>query len=391
MPRIRSWRDLVNAPGMRSSFRGAMRYLFGRRGQRRVRGLRLYYRLRLLVVLRTNEPFGKLARRREVRLWVDGRQAFRRLEKLIHSAQHHIIIQMFIWKNDATGRWLAERLIEAADRGVNVEIAKEAVGDFFEFSGDFLGTKGTKEHPWNIFWNHPRIRITYSTNNDHTKVFVIDDHTLLLTGMNVADEYRLRWHDYMVEVRGEGFVKQFLTRSPSADNDTGIRLVMNTDDRKEIRPAIINLLRSAQDHVVLEQCYLSDSEVIDTLIGLTIRGVKVVVIIPERMDFHNHANVTAVGRLMSESRTSNLKVLIYPGSFHAKSLLIDHDTAFIGSANLFRASLDEMGEVNVLVRHKHRFLWKLRESMRMTILRSKPVSNHPRFLWISKWLAWLGL
>lgn len=326
-----------------------------------------------------------------MRLWVDGTEAFRRLEKLVRTARHHIIIQMFIWKSDPTGTWLAQLLLEAADRGVNVDITKEAVGDFFEFRGDFLRTKGSSAQLWKRFWNHPRIRISYSTNNDHTKVFVIDEHTLLLTGMNVADEYRYHWHDYMIELRGEGFVKQFLTRSAATDPSADIRLVMNTEERKDIRAAVLELLRSARDHVVLEQCYLSDAEIIDTLVALTKRGVKVVVIFPKRMDFHNHANMTAIGRMLSESRKHNLRILIYPESFHAKSLLVDHDTAFIGSANLFRASLDEMGEVNVLVQGKSRFLWKLREAMRQTILRSKPIDSRPPFLWISRWLAWLGL
>lgn len=210
---LQSWRDLVNGPGFRSSLRGASRYFFGKRGQRRVRGLRIYYRLRVMILLKTGEPVGKLARRSDVYLWVDGSQSFRRLAKLIRSARHHIFIQMFIWKNDATGRRLAQQLIEAADRGVIVDITKEAVGDFFEFHGDFLSTKGSQQEPWKTFWHHPRIRIHYATSNDHTKVFIFDDHILLLTGMNIADEYRYHWHDYMVELRGTQFVEQFLTRT----------------------------------------------------------------------------------------------------------------------------------------------------------------------------------
>lgn len=391
MPRIRSWKDVFNGPGIRSGIRGALRYLFGKRGQRLVYGLRTYYRLRALVLVRTGAPVAKLARRNDVRLWVDGRESFDRLERLIRLSQHHILIQMFIWKSDNTGRRIAELLIDAADRGVNVDITKEAIGDFFEFRGDFLATKDSTDYPWNRFWDHPRIRINYSTNNDHTKVFVFDGHTLALTGMNIADEYRDHWHDYMVELRGAAFVEQFLTRVSPPDTGESIRLVMNSEDRKDMRGALMNLLESAREHVVIEHCYLSDPAVMRTLVVLTRRGVRLTVLLPKWADFHYHANMTSVGTLLSEGKASNLNVLIYPDMFHAKVILVDQRVAFIGSMNLFKNSIDEMGEVNVLVRNRHRLLWRLRESLRADILASRSITSPPPFLWLSRWLAWLGL
>lgn len=391
MPRIRSWRDLINGPGFRSAIRGSMRYFFGKRGQRRVYGLRVYFRMRIQVLLRTGEPIAKLASRSEVRLWVDGRESFDRLEKLIRMARHHIVIQMFIWKDDKTGRSIAESLIDAADRGVNVDITKEAVGDFFEFHGDFISTKGLEKGPWKKFWNHPRIRIGHITNNDHTKVFIFDGQILVLTGMNIADEYRYRWHDYMVELRGSHYVEQFLTRTPAPDRGQALQLVMNTEDVKGMRPVLMDLLASAKEHVVIEHCYFSDPEVIQALIGLSKRGVRLTMLLPAWADFHYHANLASVGQLLSEVKSSQLNVLMYPEMFHAKVILVDHDVAFIGSMNLFKSSIDEMGEVNLLIRKRGRVLWKLRESLRKDILRSRSISSPPSFLWLSRWLAWLGL
>jgi cardiolipin synthase len=391
MPRIRSWSDIINGRGYRTALRGTFRYFFGKRGQRRVYGLRAYYRLRILIMLRTGEPIGKLARRGDVRLWVDGEEAFRRLERLIRTAQHNILVQMFIWKDDETGRFVANLLLEAADRGVVVDITKEAVGDFFEFHGDFLSTKESQQHPWRAFWHHPRIRINYATQNDHTKVFIVDDHTLLLTGMNIANEYRYKLHDYMVELRGVRFVKQFLTRTHEPDTGGSVHMIMNTEERKEMRPVVMRLLESAREHVVIEHCYISDPDVMDALMRLSKRGVRLTLLLPKWTDFHFHANMVAVGKLLTEADNTYVTVLIYPDGFHAKAILVDHDTAFIGSMNLFKASIDEMGEVNVLIRRRHRFLWKLREALRHDILVSKSLTSPPWFLWFSRWLAWLGL
>ncbi|HLD71205.1 MAG TPA: phosphatidylserine/phosphatidylglycerophosphate/cardiolipin synthase family protein [Candidatus Peribacteraceae bacterium] len=385
MPRF-SYRRMI-----RSISRGAMRYAFGKRGERRIQGWRLLYRVRLASLLYVDEPITRLARRTEVRLWVDGGEAFQRLEKLLSRARHTIFIQMFIWKDDELGKKIASILIEAADRGVHVDINKEAVGDFFEMSGDFLTTKNMHDPVWHRFWNHRRIKIAHTTMNDHAKVFVIDDQILLLTGMNIANEYRDSWHDYLVELRGSRFVQQYLTEGMTTPNDP-VRLYLNTVDVKQIRPAVMHLLRGAQSSVLLEQCYLSDTEVIDELVQLSKRGVRVTLILPESQDLHYHANRQALGRVLMEGDASMIQVFLYPGIVHGKVILVDRTKMFLGSANMMQSSIDEMGELNVLIEGKYRIaLMKLREVLRQDILKSKLLTTPPQFRWLGRWLASLGL
>lgn len=376
---------------LRSALRGSMRYWFGKRGQRRVHGMLMYYRLQSNFVLRTGGSLRSLASDREVRLWIDGHDAFRRLETLIGRARVSIVIQMFIWKDDQTGRRMAKCLLDAADRGVTVDLEKEAVGDFFESSSDFLGTKDSEDPLWKAFWTHPRIRISHAPHRDHAKVYVFDGHTLILGGMNVADEYRYEWHDCMVELRGATFVEQFLARSRPEDPKAPVRIVANTEESKEIRPAFFALLDAAKEQVVIEHAYLSDGEAIDKLVELSKRGVRLTIILPQRMQLHNHASMVAIGRLMTEGEPSNVRVFIFPGYCHSKIVLVDSNAAFLGSANLYKGSLDDMGEVNVLIRGRFRALWTLKEMLRQDVLLSKPLSSPPGMLWISRWLAWLGL
>lgn len=374
--------------------RGGIRYLFGRHGQRRVHGLRMFYRLRALALLTTDEKIIRpLTRSTEVRLWVDGPEAFPRIEKLLARARHTIIIQMFIWKDDATGRRIAQILIEAADRGVHVDITKESVGDVFELQNDFLTTKGSSDPVWSRFWSHPRIRIHHATHHDHAKVFVIDDQTLLLTGMNIGDEYSGDWHDYLVELRGRRFVEQFLTGvRPQGRVQDRVRLLINSSDRKELRTAVRDLLQSARSSIVLEQCYFSDAEVIRLLIDASHRGVRVTVIVPETPDIHYHANLQAIARLIVEGSPHAVQVFLYQHIVHGKVILVDLHRAFIGSANMVQSSLDRMGEVNVLIEGEYRTaIRKLRRVLREDILKSKPLTWAPRLWWIGRWLASLGL
>ena len=77
---------------------------------------------------------------------------------------------------------------------------------------------------------------------------------------------------------------------------------------------------------------------------------------------------------------------------HAKVLLVDREKAFLGSANLMTSSLDEMGEVNVLLEgYPQGAIRKLRNALREDILVSTPLSRPPRFPWLWRWITWFKL
>src|SRR3989338_10506540 len=88
----------------RSMIRGARAYL-RRRGShpRWFQSLRMFYRLRMLLLLRTQRRISSLVRRREAELYVDGEEAFKRIDEVLRGARHTIIIHMFIWLDDPTG------------------------------------------------------------------------------------------------------------------------------------------------------------------------------------------------------------------------------------------------------------------------------------------------
>lgn len=57
-----------------------------------------------------------------VRLQESGWDALAQRLALVESAEHTIDIQYYIWNSDESGRYLASRLLEAADRGVKVRV-----------------------------------------------------------------------------------------------------------------------------------------------------------------------------------------------------------------------------------------------------------------------------
>jgi cardiolipin synthase len=384
------WKSVFRRRFLRSTFRGAWRYVFGKRGQRWVISQRLSTRLRVMMLLFTPGTMRTL-RPTRTRLWVD-REGFARIRTLIRRAQHTIIIQMFIWKDDRLGREIASLLLGAADRGVKVFVTKEEVGDFFEGELDFLGTKERGETPvWERFWHHPNIRISHASHNDHSKVYVFDHHTMLLTGMNIGEEYNGPWHDYTVELRGERFVQQYLTRGglPVAGPVT---LILNTEGERRIRHAVMELLSSAKQSIVLEQSYLSDKRVLQALIDRSREGIHVTVILPSESDVHHYTNMQTINVLMNRGSPRFMRVFLFHGMIHGKIILVDRSRAFLGSANLFEASLDEMGETNILVEGGiRRVVQRLREVLREDLLRSRALKSPPVLQWFERWMAWMRL
>jgi len=373
--------------------RGARAYL-RRRGShpRWFQSLRMFYRLRMLVMLRMQQRIGAIVRRRDTELYVDGEEAFRRIDELLRGARHTIIIHMFIWVDDPTGRAVALRLVEAADRGVNVHVTKDTTGDMFELDRDFLTTKTHGKGIWQRFWHHPNIHVEAPEEQNHGKVYIIDGETMLLGGMNISDEYRYRWHDFLIELRGARFVEEYLSESPRTSQSDPVRLVMNSLHHSAVREAITALIHGARREIILEQAYFSDPGIVDLLAKRSHEGIHVRVILPLRTSVHHSANIVTMASLMEQGHDERMQIFQYPGMLHGKMILVDRVRAFIGSANLMTSSLDAMGEVNVLITGKnHSVVRRARETVRFDLLRSTPLQGPPQLRWVTRVLAYLGL
>ena len=373
-------------------WRNIIVYFVGERGNRRLRALQWWYRIRSRAILETKGGHvHSIAKRRQVRAWVDGSEAFPRILKLISRAHSTIFIQMFIWKDDETGRAVAEALLHAARRGVKIEIAKEKSGDMFEGLGDFSSTVKRRESMWKEFWNHPNIFVRQRFEYDHAKVYIFDGQVILIGGMNIADENRSDWHDYFIELRGAQFVEQFLT-GKSDPEKSDIRIVQNTDHLRHIRLELEQMLLEARSWILVEHAYVTDKRVLDILARKSREGVRVTIILPKKANLMHNANHQSVQYLRVNGNPDRLQILVYPGMVHAKLILVDRRSVFVGSANLTAFSIDEMGEVNVLIKSRNRLaLTKLREVVFRDIVHSKPLVNPPKWWLLGRVLALIGL
>ena len=128
-----------------------------------------------------------------------GQEAFLSRAALIESAEQSIDAQYYIWSNDGSGRYLAGRLLLAADSGVQVRLLLD---DFnAESIGELFAALGTHSNIQIRIFNPARSRsgwgrwVSFLMDFDrinrrmHNKTFVVDGAAGIVGGRNIGDEY----------------------------------------------------------------------------------------------------------------------------------------------------------------------------------------------------------
>ena len=329
-------------------------------------------------------------------LLVDGREAVDKVRKELINAQSSVLIQIFIWKDDNIGRRLANNLKSLAKKGVKVTVRKDMLGTFFEL-GDMIKGRPSPVFTSDGIKGHENIDVQtdITANTDHSKYLIVDDKVTAFGGMNIADEYHLVWHDYMVMIHDkhwtEAFKHKVLSSRPWPQPSP---FVITVNDRKasEIRTAFVQMIDNAQERIIIEHSYFSDDKIIEALERAAGRGVHIDLILPEKPDTHHYANMVTINRLLSLQSKGSIKVFLYPGMSHAKVALVDGVIAAVGSANLTLRSMLRSREVTVFVHGMPDapFIKRLRDQLEDDITQSKQFAEHFQIGFIEHAMAIAG-
>ena len=313
-------------------------------------------------------------------LLIDGEEAVEKIRQELLRAESSLFMQMFIWKDDKIGRRLANNLKTLADKGVKITINKDPLGSFFEL-GDMIKGRPSPVYTNEGLKGHKNIDVQTDifADNDHSKYVIVDSMVVAFGGMNVADEYHLDWHDYMVLIRDNGWTEAFEGRVLNEESwPESIPFVVAVNDRMatEIRTAHVQIIENAKERVIIEHAYFSDDRIIGALKRAVERGVDVDVILPEEPDTHGYANMVTINRLLESGSKGNMRIWFYPRMSHAKVALVDGVIAVVGSANLTPRSMVTTREVTLFVHGMAdaRFIKRLREQLEHDINESERVT-----------------
>jgi cardiolipin synthase len=327
-------------------------------------------------------------------LLVDGEEAFERILAAIDSAERSLYVQTYIWKDDTIGQRVATKLKEAADRGVEVTVSKDALGTVFEL-GDMLRGK-----PSPVFtkrglkgYDNITVKTEIFADTDHSKYFIVDDRVAVFGGMNIADEYHTEWHDFMGLAETERYAKAFADKvihgMPWPADSPSAFVAVNDRNATEIRTGLIEMLDHARERVIIEHAYFSDSRLIEAVTRAAGRGVQVDLILPKEPDTHIYPNWVTTNRLLESDYRGTLKIFLYPEMTHAKVMLADGVFAAVGSANLTPRSMLTSKEVILFVHGEPEatFIRELRETLEADIAASERIATPYQLNFFDKLIA----
>ena len=296
-----------------------------------------------------------------------GQQTFTELVRLIENAQKSIHISTFIFRPDAVGRLILSKLAEKADAGVSVRLLMDGVGSLHTRPRHLrkLTDAGGK-----IAWFMPVLHRPFRGRGNlrnHRKIVVTDYKTVLAGGANIGAEYigptplSGRWRDLAFVLEGptvrhwdEVFCRDWEfasgetpalppeeTRRCEPVGQAVVQFVPSGPDMDgdALYDAILSMIFAAKRRLwVVTPYFVPDEPLCQALMLAARRGVDVRVMLPQRSN-HVLADVVRGNWLRQIQQAGGLIMFFNKGMMHAKVLLMDDETAVLGSANMDIRSL----------------------------------------------------
>ncbi len=295
-----------------------------------------------------------------------------RLVREIDAARTSVLMEFYIWSDGGAADDVVEAVIRAAGRGVSCRLLIDALGARPWWKGkqpQRLRDAGVQLRPA-LPTGLLRTLVGRTDLRLHRKIVVIDGVTAWTGSMNLVDPRYFKqdsgvgeWIDAMVRFQGpvvnplagvlasdwiieSGEPLQALIASANLGRvepagTANVQVVPSGPGESEdgLLQMILGLINAARDELVLTTPYLvPDDPMILALRGAAGRGVKVTVIVPEKVD-------SVLTRYASRSYYDDLvdagvAIQLYRGGLlHTKSMAVDGTMSMFGTVNFDMRSL----------------------------------------------------
>ncbi len=304
----------------------------------------------------------------KLRVYTYGEELYAAMLASIDAAQEQVLIETFIWKDDAVGNDFKRRLIAAAKRGVDVFIIFDSFANlvvprqFKRFPAPIHVLRHrTFPRPWRIL--DPR-----QYGRDHRKLLVVDGKIGFIGGFNIGARYATEWRDTHLSLTGpvvadldNAFIdfwnmhrsRRLPKLEDSATRSWQAEIRVHRNDPKAfmfpIRAMYLEAIDRAGSHIHLTHAYfIPDRSMFRALEAAAARGVDVCILLPARSN-HIVADWLARG-FYTRCLRGGIRLLLYQNAMiHAKTAQIDGMWSTIGTANMDRLSLAGNYEINMEV------------------------------------------
>ncbi|CBA29383.1 cardiolipin synthase ClsB [Cronobacter turicensis] len=326
-----------------------------------------------------------------IELLENGDQFYPAVFDAIDKARSKVILETFIWFDDNVGRQLHEVILNAAQRGVSVEVLLDGYGSP-DLSDEFVGTLTSAGVMFRYYDPRPRT-MGMRTNvfrRMHRKIVVIDGEVAFVGGINYSAEHMSDYgpeakQDYAVRVEGpvvqdiyhfvlsnlgEERVSRWWQRhyQQAVENTTpGEAQALfvwrdNNDHRDDIERHYLKMLANAKKEVIIANAYFFPGyRLLHAMRNAARRGVKVKLIVQGEPDMP----IVKVGARLLYNYLVKGGVEVYEylrRPLHGKVALMDDHWATVGSSNLDPLSLSLNLEANLII-HDTQFNQTLRDNL----------------------------
>ncbi len=299
----------------------------------------------------------------------NGDEIFPAMIRDIRAAKKSVNLETYIFQPDKAGRMIADALIDASRRGVEVRLLVDAWGSKFKGLGQQLedaGVDARKYRPLRLFAIHKVGRRT------HRKILVVDGRIAYTGGLGIDDRWlgdarnTKEWRD--TQVRAEGPVAaqmqaifsedwtfttgEILTGErfyPKIEADGGTlaqAIKSSRGDSTSLAKMLFYIaIESATHSIWIENAYfLPDKQVREALIQAEQRGVDVQIIVPGRnidLPMVRFASWKSYGAMLK----AGVKIWEYqPTMMHNKTMVVDGIYSTVGSINFEARSMSMNAE-----------------------------------------------
>ncbi|PLY01426.1 MAG: cardiolipin synthase [Desulfuromonas sp.] len=313
-----------------------------------------------------------LASGNHVAILHNGEQAYPAMLDAIREAKETVFLSSYIFKPDRIGNQFAEALIAAAERGLDVRILLDAVGELYSFTRLRRCFQNTKVKIA-TFLPLTLTRSFYFNLRNHRKLLIVDNCVGFTGGMNICDKHyaasanpnRIIYLHFSFEgpisdqlrdafmedwhfATGEKRRNREWPIAPATGSACCRGISAGPNEEHEPLNWIFNgAVSCAHKNIrIMTPYFIPNRAQIAALNTAALRGVRVDILIPEKNNLPYVA--WAANAHLFELLEHDTHIYYQPPPFvHSKLLLIDDEYALVGSANLDPRSLRLNFEFNV--------------------------------------------
>lgn len=318
----------------------------------------------------------------DIKIFTSGIEKINSLKKDLKNAQKSINLEYYIFENDRVGKEIMNILCDKAKEGIDVKLIYDSVGSrkaprrFFRKLQKAGGQIGEFFPPF----MHIRLINLKLNYRNHRKLVIIDGKIGYTGGINIRDDHMGRnkklnpWRDTHIRIEGSGayglqnifiddwryckndntppksYIDQGLFAPPNIYGSDTVQVINSGPDSQiqKIKETFVKMITNAKERVYIQTPYFIPDDIFISSLRIAVAsGVDVRIMVPLIPD--KKTVYLATLSYLKEMAEMGIKVYLYNGFLHSKTILVDSNKLSIGTCNTDNRSFGLNFENTVII------------------------------------------